>query len=249
MSHRSRSHSDAFVDARRVINDSTPFAVREAYRSLYTNIMYLPIESKCKKFVLTSACPGEGKTSVSVNIAYTIAMTSPKAKILLIDADMRNPRIPQLTNIPIRGVHGLSEFLAGIDDEPNIVETVHPNLSLLPSGAESTNTTALLSSAMMDRLMSYCDDNYDYVIIDTPPINIVTDAVFFSEHADGYMIVTRADYSDVSSVGDTVQVLENVNAKIIGFVLCSLDTKRMKRYGRYGKYGKYSRYDTYKYSK
>lgn len=249
MSPRSRSHSDIAVDARRVIGNDTPFAVREAYRALYTNIMYLPIESKCKKFVLTSACPGEGKTSVSVNLAYTIAMTSPKAKILLIDADMRNPRIPQLLKMSIRGVHGLSEFLAGIDEEPNILGTAHPNLSFMPSGAESTNTPALLSSSFMNKLIEYCDANYDYVIIDTPPINIVTDAVFFSESADGYMVVTRADYSDVSSVEDTIKVLENVNAKIIGFVLCSLDTKRMKRYGRYGKYGKYSRYDTYKYSK
>ena len=243
---RSRSHSDAAVDARRIIGDDTPFAVREAYRALYTNIMYLPVESKCKKFVLSSASPGEGKTSVSVNLAYTIALTSPNARILLVDADMRNPRIPKLINVGGRGVHGLSEYLAGIDTTPNILPTIHPNLSVLPSGAESTNTTALLSSNMMQKLMEYCDSYYDYVIIDTPPLNIVTDAVFFSEYTDGFILVTRADYSDVNSVSDTLQILANVEAKVIGFVLCSLDTKRAKKYG---KYGKYSRYDTYKYSK
>lgn len=247
--NRSRSHSDVAVDARRVIGPDTPFAVREAYRALYTNIMYLPVESSSKKFVLTSACAGEGKTSVSINLAYTIAMTSPNAKILLVDADMRNPRIPQLLSIPVRGVHGLSEFLAGIDEKPNVLPTRHPNLSFLSSGAESTNTTALLSSSMMNKLISYFDENYDYVIIDTPPLNVVTDAVFFSEHIDGYILTARADYSDIASVEEAVQTLDNVEANIIGFVLCSLDTKRMKRYGRYGKYGKYSRYDTYKYSK
>lgn len=250
VSKRSHSHSAASVDARRVLGADTPFAVREAYKALYTNILYLPIQSKCRKFVLTSACAGEGKTSVSINLAYTIAMTSPQAKVLLIDADMRNPRIPKLLELPCRGVHGLSEYLAGIDEVPNMLETVHPNLSFLPSGAESINTAALLSSSTMNKLMDFCDRNFDYVIIDTPPLNVVTDALFFNDHVDGFMLVARADYSDVNSVDETLQVLANVEANVIGFILCSLDTKRIRKYGgRYGKYGKYSRYDSYKYSK
>ena len=244
-----RTHSDIEADISRVIGKNTPFAVREAYRTLYTNIMYLPIESKCKKFVLTSAAPGEGKTSVSVNLAYTIAMSSPNSKILIVDADMRNPRLPKLIGISSRGTHGLSEFLAGIDDVPHICDTIHSNLSFLSSGAESSNTTALLSSSMMTKLMQYCDENYDYVIIDTPPLSIMTDAIFFSNYTDGYVVVTRSDYSDVNSVEETVRMLTNVNAKVIGLVLCSLDTKKNKRSSRYGRYGKYGKYGMSKYSK
>ncbi len=243
------SHSNLVIDSRRIIGEDTPFAIREAYRSLYTNVMYLPIESRCRKIVLTSAYPGEGKTSVSINLAYTIAATSPEAKILLVDADMRSPRVAQLLDIDTRGVHGLSEFLAGIDDTPNVMPTVHPNLMLLASGAENANTPALLSSSKMALLTEYCNNNYDYVIFDTPPVNIVTDAVFLSDHVDGYILVARADYSDINSLNDAVNTLTRVEGKIFGVVLCSLDTKRAKRYGGYGKYGKYGRYARYSGSK
>ena len=245
MKSNATSHGNLLIDSRRIIGDDTPFAIREAYRSLFTNVMYLPIESRCRKIVLTSAYPGEGKTSVSINLAYTIAATSPEAKILLVDADMRSPRVAQLLNIDTRDVHGLSEFLAGIDDKPNVLETIYPNLSLLSSGAENANTPALLSSSKMAALTEYCDANYDYVIFDTPPVNVVTDAVFLSDHVDGYILATRADYSDITSLNEAVNTLTRVEAKIFGVVLCSLDTKRAKRYGGYGKYGKYGRYGRY----
>ena len=163
-------------------------------------------------------------------------------KILIVDADMRNPRLPKLMGISSIGTHGLSEFLAGIDAAPHICPTIHANLSFLSSGAESSNTTALLSSSMVVKLMQYCDENYDYVIIDTPPLNMMTDAIFFSNYIDGYIVVTRADYSDVNSVEETVRMLTNVNAKVAGLVLCSLDTKKMKKSSRYGRNGKYGAY-------
>ena len=252
MKFNKHSHSDLALDARRIINDETPFAVREAYRALYTNIMYMPVDGKCKKLVFTSAYPGEGKTSVSINLAYTIATTSPNAKIVLIDADMRSPRVAKLLDMDVRGVHGLSEYLADIDSTPNFSESKYPNLSILTSGAESANTPALISSSRVGELIKYCEENYDYVIIDTPPINVVTDAALLTDYVDGYIMVTRADYSDINSVSEAVSVLQKVDAKVLGFVLCSLDTKKLQRYGRYGKYGKYgrySKYDTAKYTK
>ncbi len=246
---KNTSHSNILADARRIINDETPFAVKEAYRTLYTNLMYLPFESSCKKIVFTSAYPGEGKTSVSINTAYTIANTSPEVRVLLIDADMRSPRVAQLLGIDSGDKHGLSEFLAGIDETPNLIETIYPNLSLLTSGAESVNTPALLASSKVEKLVQYCEANYDYVIIDTPPINVVSDAIFLSGHVDGYIIVTRADYSDINSVSEAVDKLLKVDANVLGSVLCSLDTKRLSSYGKNGNYAKYSNYDTSKYSR
>ncbi len=239
------SHSNIVVDSKRIIGEDTPFAVLEAYRSLYTNIMYLPIESKCRKLVFTSAYPAEGKTSVSINIALTIASTSPEAKILLIDADMRSPRVPQLLGLEFEGEHGLSEYLAGIDETPNLLATKYDNLAVLTSGAENVNTPALLSSSRLAKLFDYCNDKYDYVIVDTPPVNIVTDAVLFSDHVDGFILVARADYSDVNGVTELISTLQNIDARILGITLCSLDTKRMSRYGRYGRYGRYSKYSKY----
>lgn len=238
-------HSSIDVDVMRVLSDDTPFAVKEAYRSLYTNIRYLPIEDKCKKIAITSAFPGEGKTSISVNLAYSLAINSTESRILIIDSDMRSPRVPELLGIDRDGLHGLSEFLAGIDKEPNIIETVHPNLSFLPSGASNANTPGLLSSSLMQKLFDYCNENYDYVIIDTPPVNIVSDAILLAGYVNGYIIATRAEFSATNAVSDALGVLASADANVLGMVLCSYNAKGT-RYGRkrgYGKYSSYSHYD------
>nr|MBQ8891074.1 CpsD/CapB family tyrosine-protein kinase [Clostridia bacterium] len=241
-------HSSLDVDVRRVIGDDTPFAVKEAYRALYTNIRYLPIEDKCKKIALTSAFPGEGKTSISVNLAYTLAINSPESRILLIDCDMRSPRVAELLEIDASRLHGLSEFLAGIVEAPNVQRTKHPNLSFLSSGATNANTPGLLSSSKMQKLMDYCNENYDYVIIDTPPVNVVSDAILLSSYINGYILATRADFSDTSSVSDAIETLNKAEANILGTVLCSYNAKSGKGYGSY-KYGKYGRYGYGRYAK
>ena len=224
---KSRAYGDITVDAKRIITEDSPAPIKEAYRALYTNIMYLPIESKCKKLVLTSAVAGEGKSSIAINLAYTIATTSPSARILLIDADMRTPSVASLMNIGTDGVRGLSEFLAGMDESPSVVPSIYQNLDVLTAGASHTNTTALLSSSAMQRLSDFCDEGYDYVIIDTPAVNAVTDAVFFSGYSDGYLLAVRADHSDVNAISEAIRVLSGVEANIIGFVLCSVDPKRI----------------------
>lgn len=241
-------HSSIDVDIRRVIGEDTPFAVKEAYRALYTNIRYLPIEDSCKKIALTSAFPGEGKTSISVNLAYTLAINSPESRVLLIDCDMRSPRVPDLIEVDSSRLHGLSEFLAGIDAEPNVQKTKHSNLSFLASGATNANTPGLLSSSRMHKLIDFCNENFDYVIIDTPPVNVVSDAILLSSYINGYILVTRADFSDTNSVSDAIETLNKADANILGTVLCSYNAKGGKGYGGY-KYGKYGRYGYGKYAK
>ena len=239
-------HSSIEADSQRIICDTTPFAIREAYRSFYTNVLYLPIEDKCKKIVITSAFPGEGKTSVSVNLAYTIALNSPESKILIIDADMRSPRVIELLGLNDKKRHGLSEYLAGIDQDPNIIpSSVHKNLSILLSGAQNANTPGLVASTRMETLIEYCNNEYDYVIIDTPPVNIVSDAIMLSDYVNGYILVCRADYSDVNSLADAMDNLTRAGAKIFGTLLSSYNAKSTKKYGRYGRYGKYGRYGRY----
>ena len=240
-------HSSVEVDLQRILSPNTPFAIREAYRSLYTNILYLPVEGKCKKIVITSAFPGEGKTSVSVNLAYTIAMNSPESKILIIDADMRSPRVSALMGYGEQKRHGLSEYLAGIDEIPNIISSVHSNLKVLLSGAQNVNTPGLIASTRMQTLMSYCDKYYDYVIIDTPPVNIVSDAILLNDYINGYILVCRADYSDINSLSDAAEKLTQAGATIYGTVLSSYNAKGSRKYGKYGRYGKYGKYGKYGY--
>lgn len=238
-------HSSIEADSQRIICDTTPFAIKEAYRSFYTNVLYLPIEDKCKKIVITSAFPGEGKTSVSINLAYTIAINSPESKILIIDADMRSPRVIELIGTDNKKCHGLSEYLAGIDNDPNFVSSVHPNLTILFSGAQNPNTPGLIASTRMKRLMEKCEEIFDYVIIDTPPINIVSDAIMLNDYVNGYILVCRADYSDVNSLADATDNLSAAGATILGTLLSSYNAKSSKKYGKYGKYGRYGRYAKY----
>ena len=238
------------TDRKRIISSSSPFGVKEAYRALYTNILYLPTEDSSKKIVVTSTFSGEGKTTLSINLALTIATNSPESEVLLIDADLRSPRLTELLGNGDKNVHGLSEYLVGIDEIPNIYSTKYNNLHVLNSGASSVNSPGLLSTSKFKTLMDYCKDKFKYVIIDTPPVGIVSDAVLLSDKVDGYIVVTRSGSSDVASVGETVKALESVNAKVFGFVLTSYNAKNGGKYGRYtkgsyGKYGKYGRYGRY----
>jgi len=235
---KKKNHSSDREDCRRIISDEAPFSIKEAFRSLYSNVLYLPIEDKCKKIAITSAFSGEGKTYISVNLALTIAKSSPESRVLLIDADMRNPRVARILKLEgLANNHGLSEYLAGIDNEPNFVKTANENLFVLRSGAENSNALALLSSSRMKMLVEYLSDKFDYVIFDTSPVNLVSDGLLLSDNVNGYLVVTRADYSDVDSVSEALENLSRVEANVFGFVICSVNTQRKeKRYGRYSGY-------------
>lgn len=241
---RNKAHASDKEDATRILNEDTPFAVKEAYRTLGTNFLYLPIEGRCKKVAVTSAFPGEGKTFLSINLAITLATGSEHARVLIVDADMRKSRVMRLLkNNKYSKTSGLSEFLAGIDNIPNIVKTDYPNLDAIPSGAESVNPTGLLNSARMKTLIQLVEETYDYVIFDTPPVNVVSDSLVLNDHVNGYLVATRADYSDVNSLGQAIDALKRIDAEVYGIVLSSVDLKKsVGYYHSYNKYG-YSSYD------
>ena len=237
---QNQAHDTVANDAKRIISDETPFAVREAYRSLCTNILYLPIEDKCKKICVTSAFSGEGKTSVSINFALTLAQHADEHRILLIDCDMRKSRISQL--IPGIDVEttGLSEYLLGLDEVPNIKKVENSKLSVITSGGESMNPAGLLNSKKMRSLIKELEEEYDYIIFDSPPINVVSDAIILNDIINGYLIVVRADYSDVNGLTDAVEALNAVGAEIFGIVLDSLSLKGKSKYKKYSHH--YSNY-------
>ena len=238
-------HDKDANDSLRIVSDDSPFAVREAFKALYTNILYLNIEDKCKKIAITSAVSGEGKTFVATNLAVTLAQNSSDFKVLLIDTDMRQPRVSALLDVE-EGAHGLSEYLAGIDEKPNFVFLPDKKLTVLSAGANNVNPTRLIASKRMADLIRACEDEFDYIIIDTPPVNIVSDAILLGENINGYVLATRADYSDVRSVSEAVAHLNQVNAEIYGIVLAAVNLKPVS-YGRLNgkhnasKYGKYAK--------
>ena len=227
---------DAFLEDPHVMDESTPFAIREAYKALYTNVRYLNIDDKCKKIVVTSAVSGEGKTTLSVNLAVTLAQNLEDKRVLLIDADMRRPRVATALEIDPK-TRGLSEFLAGLDLDPNFEYVSDHKLMVLTAGGPNVNPTKLIGSDRMKKLLDACEESFDYVIIDTPPVTVVTDAVLFNSNVNGYIIATRAEYSNINKLNECVASLEQVGAEVFGIVLS--DVKMKKSDGRYSRYSRY----------
>ena len=235
-------------DNLRIIDSNTPFAILESFRSLCTNILYLPIEDKCKKIVITSAVAGEGKTYLSINTAIVLAQMLNDKKVLLVDMDMRKSSIRKLFGAfdsdKYNGAVGLTEFLVGISETPNFIPTEHPNLHILFSGAKSLNPAGLINSTKMGEFFEICNEKYDYIIIDTSPITVVTDATLLEKHVNGYIISTRSEYSNVHHLSDVISKLNAINAQIFGITLTDFDVKKRdnhkKSYG-YG-YGYYYGY-------
>lgn len=228
-----------------IMNDNMPFAVVEAYRTLKTNLLYIPIEDKCKKFVFTSAIPGEGKTLVSINTAISLSQSG--MRVLLIDGDIRKPRIKSA--LELSDGHGLSEYLSGQDEEPNIRKTTFSNLYVLTSGKSVPFTAELLSSDAMRAFLQRTESVFDYIIIDTPPLTVVPDALSLADRTHGFIIVARSDYSNTDNTAEAVESIKAVGGKIRGFVLDNINYKHSGKHG-YGKYG-YSKYgyDSYGYGK
>lgn len=243
-------HDSKAIDSLRVLNDQTPFAVKEAFSSLSSNVIYLPIVDKCKKIAVTSGMPGEGKSYVSINLAITLAQNFDNKKILLIDMDIRSPSVSQLfKNYPdsYDSKTGLSEYLIGLSEEPNIIETNIKGLSILFSGGESSNPAGLINSDKMTNLIKSCEEKFDYIIIDTPPVNVVADATLLVGRINGYILSTRADYSNINVLHAAEKTLTSVGAQLFGVVLIGVNPKKSSGYGRYGKYGKYGNYGHYGY--
>lgn len=238
---KTNNHSTIQEDRERLLTSKTPFNVAEAYRMMRTNIVYLPIDGKCKKIAVTSSNAAEGKTTTATNLSLTLAKNG--ARVLLIDADMRKPRIRKL--LGIKDPIGLSEYIAGLTEQVPVQASPFRNLSVMVSGKSSANAAELLASRRLSEMIALLEDQFDYMIFDLPPINVVTDAGVISKLVDGYILVTYSQYSDVVSVRDAVNTLSQLEAKILGFVLNGLNPKGFGKYGKYGKYGKNGRYGKY----
>lgn len=223
---------DSESERKMIINKSTPFSVTEAYRSARTNILYLPTyNSSCCKYAFTSSFAMEGKTTTAINTAITMAQNG--KKVLIIDADMRKPRIGK--NLGIKAESGLSEFLARLTETVTISRSNIENFYVLTSGKATSNASELLASDRMRQLLSQLEGEFDYIFIDTPPMNLVTDASVISELVDGYFMVAFSGYSDKNAVAEALEALAQVKANVRGFILNGVDPKNS--YGKYGKYG------------
>ncbi len=209
-----------------IVSENTPFVIREAYKTARTNIIFSVSgikKSNCKIIALTSANPGEGKTTTSLNLALTFAQTG--AKVLAIDADLRKPRLHRY--LGMKKDVGLSSVLASQTTiDKAICKNVRLGLDLLPSGELPPNPAELLSSDAMRELLDELSNEYDYIFIDTPPVTVVTDAVALSPLVDGIVVVVRQNYTDHESLASAINLLNIARAKVLGFFVNDAVTVR-----------------------
>lgn len=214
--------------------------ISEAYRTLRTNILFSSIDSNPKTMLITSSSPREGKTTTAVNLAVSIAQEGKKT--ILLDCDLRKPQVHKL--FQISNEDGLSNILIDeINVDMGIKKTVVPNLFLLPSGKIPPNPSELLSSQKMQQFMESLRQSFDSIVIDSPPLIVVTDAQIISKYSDVCILVVASGESDKNSVMKAKELLCNVNANLIGIVLNKIDISS----DRYYKYYQY--YETTKNNK
>lgn len=230
-------------DPSKLLNTNSVFAVKEAYNSIRTNLLFTQQGEKCPIFVITSPTANNGKTINSANLAISFAQMGKRT--LIIDADMRNPSLHKLFSLSSR--NGLSEILAGLTDNITVTKTEIENLSILTSGKIPPNPTELLASPRMDKLLGFVKEHYDCVFIDTPPINIVTDATVFAQKATGYILIVKTDTTNVPELKTTVATLESIDSNILGFILNDTNSEKKKYYSYYRKYSRNYSYN-YKYT-
>jgi len=212
----------------------------ESYRALRTSLLLSGLGAPPKVVMVTSALPQEGKTTTSINTAVVLAQKG--VRVLLIDADMRRPSIHKTLGM---GPHsGLSNVLTGsIPLEQAITSTtVLPNLFVLPAGTPPPNPAELLASSNMRDVLSTLREQYDHIVIDTPPSLSVTDAVVLSPRADAVLLVIRSGQTTKQALRRSRDVLMQVNAKIVGVLLNAVDLSSPDYYYYYEYQGKYARY-------
>jgi polysaccharide biosynthesis transport protein len=214
-----------------LIVQSSPRSHRsEAFRKLRTNLQFLDLVDRPKAIVVTSSLPGEGKTTTAINLAITLADAG--SRVALIDADLRRPSIAEYMGL--EGEVGLTTVLIG---QADVQDAIQPwgngSLHVLPSGQVPPNPSELLGSRSMANLLEQLTSSYDIVLIDTPPLLPVTDAVILAKITGGAVVVAGADTLHRQQLADGLGSLEDVGARVLGVVLNRLAHKQTDAYRYY----------------
>ena len=222
-----------------LINDKTVFTVSESYKTMRTNTMFALSPFDKKIISVTSANAAEGKSTTTANLAISFSQT--ESKVLLIDADLRKPTQHKL--FEVNNKTGLSTVLGKMNTvENSIVKGVRENLDLMPAGPIPPNPSELLASQQFENMINELAQQYDYVIIDTPPVNVVSDVLVMSKAITGVLFVSMHGETTYDSIESGLQKLEMAEVNVLGFILNNITAAHTGKYYSYKyKYG-YSRY-------
>jgi capsular exopolysaccharide synthesis family protein len=227
-----------------LVNHRYPkFSISEDYRSVRTSILLSYADNPPKTIVFSSALPKEGKTVTAANMAVAFAQL--KERVMLVDADMRKPRLHRIFNV--KNVGGLSGYLTSkVPFDKAVQQTSIENIWLVPSGPVPPNPAELLNSKKMQVMMDELKKGFDVILIDTPPLQAVIDPVIAASMADATVMIVKAGETPEKPFLQSVEDLQRGQSRIMGVVFNELKLERggyysyagyKYKYGRYGKYG------------
>ncbi|MBS6601229.1 MAG: CpsD/CapB family tyrosine-protein kinase [Clostridium sp.] len=201
----------------------------EAFRTIKTNIKYSSADKHKKVLLVTSTEAGEGKSTISSNLALSLSQDN--KKVIIIDGDLRKPSVHK--QFRISGSVGLTELLIGEEALEKIKHKINPYLDAIASGHIPPNPAELLASEEMEKVIEKLREEYDYVIIDTNPIGLVADAQILSSKVDGVILVARYEKTKKENLLSCKKMIDQVGGNTIGVVLNGIDEKRGKYYYYY----------------
>lgn len=207
----------------------------ESYRSIRTSINYSSVDKRIKTLVVTSSIAGEGKSTVSGNLAYVLSEN--KNKVLIIDCDLRKPSLHK--KFKVSNEVGITDLLVDKCTEKEVIISVGEGVDLITSGTLPPNPAEVIGSNMLKKFIDEMSIRYDYIVIDTPPVMAVTDAQLLAAKCDGTILVVRAKKTKGKYIKHAYNELEKVRANIIGSILNGSDLK--EKYGYYKHYSESSK--------
>ncbi len=218
-------------------NQTNSSHVKEAYKTIRTNLIYALAGAEKKIVAISSPTPGDGKSTTAANLAITIAQTG--SSVVLVDADLRRPTIHKMFKIP--NTDGLSNILSkqsNISD--SIRKEIKPNLAIITAGPLPPNPSELLSTLTFQDTIKLLSEEYDYVLLDTPPVNILSDCQVMVRSTCGVILVARYKETQYKELELATENIRNVGGNILGVVINDIDYKDRQYYynGRYSKYYK-----------
>ena len=244
MAEKTKKKNDLFAvtDNQSTLHKNLKFTATEQYKLLRTNLSFTMTESTgCKIIGVTSSMRGEGKSTTAVNLSYVLAESG--KKVILIDGDLRIPSIAK--KMQIDSGPGLADLLRGEStiDLAGLRSPQLPNWYILPAGSLPPNPSELLGSKRMEAALKGLAAHFDYIIIDLPPVNLVSDALAVSKYITGMLLVIREEYCEKKELENCIRQLRLSNVNVLGCVMNGTKTGKgyysKYRYKRYSKYYKY----------
>ena len=232
-----RKASSANKSEAHIVSTALPAEYTEAYKFLRTNILVKAEKTGLKKLIVTSSVPKEGKTTVAVNTAISLAGAG--NKVVVVDCDLRRPSVHKLLHFNSKSMWGLADILNGIaNTEDCITYFDEIKLHAVMAGDASPNLAELLGTKRMDEFINELGESFDFIIMDTPPVSEMPDAAVISKNSDGVLFVVRQNYTKIEEAQKAKNNLEHAGANIVGCVVSNFKGKGSKKLYYYYKYKK-----------